>query len=74
MEERGQKNLSSDYYMPGIMSGTEYTHQHGPRAFCNDGNILYQLIYFSSQPWKEIEAQRSEAAIQSHQEEPELGF
>lgn len=60
--------------MPGIMSGTEYTHQRGPRAFCNDGNILYYLIYFSLQPWKETEAQRSEAAIQSHQEELELGF
>ena len=37
-------------------------------------NILYHLIYFSPQPWKEIEAQRSEAAMQSHQEELELGF
>ena len=41
---------------------------------CNDGNIMYNLIYFSPQPWKEIEAQRSEAAIQSHQEELGLGF
>ena len=74
MEERGWKNLLSDYYMSGIISGTEYTHQRGPRAFCNDGNILYHLIYFSLQPWKDTEAQRSEAAIQSHQEELELGF